>query len=322
MTAPLRRSFEVRLDALLRALPPHPADEFAAYLRATQTRDRDHFDSHQTDPCWMLLPRWLISDPRFAARERHNDSDFALDVLWGQYCLFLFVRFHDDVFDDQCRSRSLLFVGDILLMESERAFAKHLDGGAFWKLFHGFVDTSIHGILRVDALQRTADGMDLGSARVYADVNAIFKVGAAAVCVKRRRTRDLPALFAFVDELAIASQIIDDLHDIEEDLARRRFNFAANRLGIDRDLRQNGASARLARAVLIEDGIGLLVDDVERGLNRAAAAIAPMGLHRATAYVDKFRRDLATFRQSLHRTRVEHLLGFLTQDDRGSVPAS
>jgi len=268
----------------------------------------------------MLLPRWLLGHPRYAARGPRRDPGFLIDVLWGQYCLFLFVRFHDDVFDDQSRSRSLLFVGDLLLMESERTFAKHLSDAAFWKLFRESVETSIQGILRVDALQRSPGAMNLESARVYADVDAIFKVGAAAVCIKRRWTKDLLALFAFADELAIASQIIDDLQDIEEDLRGRRFNFAASRLGIDRDLQDVGASTRLAQTVLIDDGIGLLADDVEHHLDRAATVIAPVELTRATAYVDKLRRELDAFRQSLHRTRVEHVLGSLTRDDR-SVPA-
>lgn len=309
MTPNQRRVVARRLAAFVESWPPAIVDEISGYFHATAPADADRAAHAQR--YWLSLPGWLAGHPRRAGRGR-ADSAFLRDVVWGQYCLFLFVRIHDDLFDGQARCPALVFIADDLLVEAERSFAKHLPRGPFWTLFRDLLDTSLRTVLAIDALQRRPGGMGRESLSAYAQLASVLKVGAAAVCVKYHRAKDFARVSEFADHLAVANQIVDDVYDLEEDLARERFNFAANHFGIDAT-DASGRSRRLAHSILIEDALGSLIHAVRHHLDGAAEAIEPVGMRQATALVDQARRDLRSFAGNVHCTRVGYLFNPLLQ---------
>ena len=233
-------------------------------------------------------------------------------MLWGQYCLFLFVRIHDDVFDGHATQASLVFAADALLVESERAFARHFDAGSFWSLFRGYLDTSLRAIVEVDARQRGPNGMRRADLALYARVSAIFKTGAAAVCVRCRRLADLPSVERFIDGVAVATQILDDLVDTTDDLRRGRLNVAAAALFRHRAGSGAGRAQlvrQVARRARVEAALDRLFAEAATHLQRARAAADALGLVEASHYAESFERSLVKLDDRLHRSRVKDLLG-------------
>ena len=85
-------------------------------------------------PDWIRLPIWL---DRAWAEERGErlPRGALLEILWGQYALFLCLRIQDDLLDQTRDDLRLLLVADQFLLESLRAFHRlpGLDGD-FWVL--------------------------------------------------------------------------------------------------------------------------------------------------------------------------------------------
>ncbi len=263
------------------------------------------------------MPAWLIDRER--RRGTRVSPALLRDVWWGQYCLFLCIRIHDDLLDRQVGSPPFIFVADSLLIEAERAFARHARSRAFWNFFRGCVDQSCRAIVTADLLQRSGARVTPGgAARVNAEVSAILKVGSAAVCAACGRMRDLDRLSRFADELAAASQWIDDLLDIDEDLRAGKLNFAASRLRLARRPGDRIARRRLARTLLVDGGIEVIADDVDAHLQRAQAIAESLRIAPAIAYVRRYRTGLGRFRDALHRVRVESLFAPLLHG-RGAV---
>lgn len=298
---------EKRLARYLRVWPPAVAEEVTAYLAhpAADAVDPDVGEER----FWSLLPRWLAADRRFVVSRRSRA--WLNDILWAQYCVFLFVRIHDDLFDGQAHSPSLVFVADQLLLESEISLARHHDDAAFWRLFRASVSTTLAAILQVDALQRRPRAMTSNSLLLHANVSAIFKIGAAAICVDARRMREYRQISRCADELAIAEQILDDLFDIEEDVARGRYTFVANALLGD-STATGQWHACLARQMLFGDGVGALLDRAATHVDRARAAIDRLRLAPAARYLETVGRRLDEMRPVIHRARVEHVFRNLT----------
>ena len=294
----LQALVEKRLARYLRDWPPAVAEEVTAYLGhpATDAVDRDHGEER----FWSLLPRWLAADRRFVSGPRPRA--WLSDILWAQYCLFLFVRIHDDLFDRQAHSSSLVFVADQLLLESETTLARHHADAAFWRLFRASVSTTLAAILKVDALQQRPRAMKASALGLHANVSAIFKVGAAAICVDARRMREFRQISRCADELAIAEQILDDLFDIEEDVSRGRYTFPANTL-LGEGAATDEWRARLARQMLFGDGVGALLDRAATHVDRARAAINQLRLAPAVHYLEDFRARLDQLRPAIHRAR-------------------
>lgn len=313
---------DVRLRRAVGRWPTPAARALEPYLTPA-TRDWPRHGSSVERPYWVRLPHWLHAQT--PARGRPQIARRALgDILWGQRALFLFVRIHDDLFDGQASAPGLVYAADLLLLESARAFAGHVDD-RFWPVFHGSVSTTLTAILEVDTLQRRAEGMPSGSARLYARVSAIFKVGSAAVLQLQGRSRHLAAVSRFADEVAVADQIVDDLVDLEEDLRRGRLNYVASRLLRHRTDGQRATGDPRARIAVAIEGGGLVsaVEDVRRRLARARRAVAPLRLHDAERYLAALDVHVAALGDHLHRVRVlDRLRRFVAprQGRRGTVP--
>lgn len=296
------RDLERRVGEYLKSAPHAALPALDRYVRARNGEPR-RVRRRAGGRYWILLPQWL-----FAARRPAPDAAeraFLRDVLWAQYCLFLFVRIHDDLVDGQADDRRLIFVADELLLESQRVFARHFRDEAFASTVRDLVATTVSAVLEVDAVQAMPRGFTPDCLDLYARVSSIFKAGSAAVLAKLGGRRQLAAAAAFCDHLAIAMQVIDDLLDIDQDLARGRLNFAGH-------IVLNGAPrsdvARLAESVLVGDSVGRVLDVARDHVDRAGEAIAPTGIAAAARYVSGFRAELRRYGDQLHRARVEHLL--------------
>jgi hypothetical protein len=279
------------LPALDRYVCPRPPES----LRAVKRIERQRY--------WILLPQWL-----FAAGRRSPDAAgrrFLRDVLWAQYCLFLFVRIHDDLIDGQAEDRRLIFVADGFLLESQRVFACHFHDGRFASTVRDLVGSTLSAILEVDALQAIPGAFTAERLGLYARVSSIFHAGSAAVLTHLGRGRQFAPAALFCDHLAIAMQVLDDLFDIDQDLARGRFNFAGN-------IVLNGAPRtelpRLAQSVLVDDTVGRVIDVVRDHVDRAAEAIVPIGVDAAARYVGRLQAEARRYAAQVHRARVERLL--------------
>jgi hypothetical protein len=301
------RSMAARLESCWQSWPAPLAEAARQYFSRRPADGRVAVPrGRHLDYPWLLLPIWLMT--AFRPRPTRADVAWLREVLWGQYTLYLVVRIHDDVFDGQASGPFLVYVGDRFLLESEQAFDRHVDV-RFWPTFRAALVETLSGIVEVDALQRRRVPPGPKLLRAYARVSAIFKVGAAAVCLRCARTAAFPRIARFKDELAMASQILDDLLDMEEDLARGRRNYVASVvLGAARAApgRQDVLDQIGARIVL-GDGLQPVLDEVGRHLTAAGRAIAPLGLPPAESYVAQLQRHLARLRQEVHRTRVEKI---------------
>ena len=256
------------------------------------------------DPLWLLAPAWLLAERR--------DRSCLADILFAQCCLFLAIRLHDDLVDRQVQGAWLIFVGDDLFVEAQSQFARHIDEQAFWSQFRRATTRTLHAIAEVDRLQTQPSGMPASARLLYGNVSAILSVGVAAAFARRKRLADYAGFERLFDDLAIASQLLDDLEDIEEDAARGRLNVAATLIIGSRAAAARSRGTRFRRKILTQrmvlDGraevvIRLARQHVKRAERRATA----MGLRPAVEYASQMREYCEAVGDASHRARVDLL---------------
>jgi hypothetical protein len=299
-----------RLALCWRGWPPLLAREARAYLATGTPRGRA--PTALGVPLlysWLLLPTWLAG--RLKPKPARADRRFLADVLWAQYALFLGVRVHDDLVDRQAQSAWLVYVGDRFLLEAEQALARHTFDDRFWMLYRQYLGETLDGIAEVDALQRRRRPSRAALARGYARVSAIFKIGSAAVLSRYGRLDWRAPLSAYKDHLAIASQILDDAEDLDEDLRRDRCNYVAAALQPRRGRLASPAARRAAieRAIIVDDGLTPVLDEVARHVRAAGRIVAPLRLPAADAHIAAHLDHVESLRAGVHRARVRRVFG-------------
>jgi hypothetical protein len=231
-------------------------------------------------------------------------------VLWGQYCVFLSVRIHDDLLDGQLPKSNLIFVADDLLLESQRAFAAQVNTVSFRALFERHLRTTLRAIIAVDALQTRPGGMTRATLRLHSRVSAIFNLATAAACLACRRPAMIRRFESVYANLAVAGQLLDDLSDVEEDLARRRHNFVANVLGGRRSLGAGRQShQRIFRAVFRDNAIDDVLALARAYVVRAAAGAVEAKIAEIDTYLEMYLAEIERRRDAVHRARVAHVFG-------------
>jgi hypothetical protein len=252
---------------------------------------------------WLLLPGWL------AAHFRSRDPRTLRDIIWAQYCLFAFVRMQDDVLDRQTSSPRLLFVAHEFLVEAERTFAGHVRDQDFWRFYRESLLATSRGILAAHALQRQPGDRVEALIRSYVAIGAVFKVGAAAVCLPRDARAEMRAVGEFADQIAAADQLLDDLEDLREDLRDGRLNAAGRLLvggGSPSDPRIGPA---ITRALAAEDRLPAVLARVHQHLSLARRAVEPLGLVAALRYVGRLERMVDAAERGRHRMLVRAVFG-------------
>jgi hypothetical protein len=187
----------------------------------------DRLAEGRPTPPWFELPVWL--DEAWGGEPGKRPAPELPQILWGQYALFLFIRIQDDLLDRQRNDLPSLLVADRFLVESLESFRRldQLDRG-FWHSYDGWLQDTVEGISEVAALESVAGRFTTHHLGLHARVAAIFKAGTRALCRCHDRERDWPWIEGLLDQLAIFSQIGDDLHDLSEDVGTGRYTWPAN----------------------------------------------------------------------------------------------
>jgi hypothetical protein len=251
-------------------------------------------------PFWAELPAWVAA--RFGSPRSGPLRQCVKDVSWAQKQLFYGVRIHDDALDGEKISGSLIFAGDLCFLEAEQLFHSMFETSSpFWKTYHGAIRRTLTGILRVAELQKTPRSSSSGLLKHYRDVNALFTIAPAAVCEKVGRLEALPPICTFVEHLATAAQILDDLEDLGEDLAQEKFNFVANVV-----VRTGGATAaellqsRGAERTFLRERVLLTISRAARKqLALAEKAISRVGFVEAESVIERVRGSIDSLEETV-----------------------
>jgi hypothetical protein len=211
-------------------------------------------------------------------------------VVWGQTCLFYAVRLQDDLLDGDISHSPLTLAPLLFLAEADRAYSSVFQANSgFWRHYRSALETTVSGIVRVAEMQRNSAVSPDALLTVYGGVDAILSVGSSAVCVCAERNDMIPRIDEFVGELGKVLLALDDVEDIEEDLADGRLNYAARMLLDSDDMRSTnphylmrGVSAK-ARPEGYDEIRRRLMDC----LGRATDAIAPLELMPAVDLIEK-----------------------------------
>ena len=284
-----------------------------AEVRSPRSRPRRPAGSIQ-GPIRQELLHWLLEkfDPTSPGNLRRQR--ILEDLLWAQHCLFLAVRLQDDLFDGQARQASLLFASDQFLVESQRVFAEDLGAGpAFWRVYRQCLRDTTLAIVEADRLQRCRRGAGADLLEAYSRQASIFRIAPAWICLRFHRWKDYPRIARFLDAIAAADQILDDVVDMEEDRRGGRLNFAARWLtGRDgRSSRRNQKlpPGRTAGGALLNDELSGLLSVVRQQIDDATVAISPLRISPAEGFLRNYRRSLDRYEMTIHRRRVRLLFG-------------
>ncbi len=259
----------------------------------------------------MRIPIWLHA----ALGDRRTGRRDLAGALWGQYALFLHVRLQDDLLDGRYDDLRLLFIADLLLLESLEAFQR-LPGldERFWAFYGDCLRRTIEGGYRVGALERRPGAFRTRDLALHARVNSIFKVGAAAVAWLHGREPDLAWISRLQDQLAITNQIEDDLRDLPSDLRSGRYTWVANTLlgaRAGERITRRHAARRLAGALLRPERGARIVAQLRRSARAAAAAVPPSAPRAIHELVRAIEAAPGKLERRMHEARVRWLFGKL-----------
>jgi hypothetical protein len=299
---PLKSFFEPRVEKTIRSWPALTKNAVRSYLRLQRgrTTPQKMLDRRVTDqPYWILMPFWLAE--RFARNNGRTISRRCMDdILWAQYCLFLFIRMQDDLFDTHTPCLPLIYASDSFLFEAERIFARYFPRNSpFWKIYIRCIEATIFAVASADGLEGRPVRSNAKLLSDYGNTSTICNVAAAAVCLKAGKGKTFPRVELFSKELMMAGAIVDDLLDMEEDLARGRFNYAVPfflpRAKMKRSLRR-GNIRLIARNFRDRRRISGVFREIERHLARAKKTIVPIAVQGTNEYLASYRRSMERLR--------------------------
>ena len=306
-------SIAKRLDACMRRWPRSLTRDFRSYAGALNRRNQGARQAIGADRFWILLPGWLLAAYSSRRKKKNISGNFLSDIRWAQYCLFLFFRIQDDLFDAQATNPTLLFAADQFLVEAESALSKHLGTSPrFWQLYREALAKTARALVVVAELQRARRAAPQALLAGYAESAAVFNVAPAAICSICAQMKNFSRLAKFTREMTIAGQIMDDLQDVGEDLQQQKYNYAARVLLRHRRKGEAVTKKTLemkAETILLTDGVMKLLDEARQHLARAEEAIAPIGLRPARALVRRYQRGLDWMQDKIHRRQVDFLFG-------------
>jgi hypothetical protein len=213
----------------------------------------------------------------------------------------------DDLLDRDTRAGCLVFAADMLQLEGARAFLAHFPHHSrFWTIYFESLTSTIHGMVRVDSMQRFRTGSVAALLKEYGRVCGIFRIGAAAVCARYSGMRDYRHAVRFWDEMAVASQLLDDLEDLDEDWYRGRYNSIVRIMLAGRSSVFPGRGPGLAavKGKLAAGGIDRIARMLIRRIDRAEAALNQIRDDLPYPGLRDFRRDIDRMRRAVHRERV------------------
>jgi hypothetical protein len=286
----------------------HPAlrHSFRQYVSSTSLTSR-RFKMNQASslPYWLVIPQWL--NDLFLPKQETNQR-FLRDALCGQFCVFLALKIHDDLFDGQARDRSLLFAADHLFLSARRAFVPYFPTHSlFWSFFDSSIAQTLNAIIAVDQAQLHRYGQPSSVATLARQGYAACNIATFAVCLRSKRIRLFQRIVRCTDELAFVGQILDDLEDVMVDFRRGRVNYAAYfLLGPSSHGRKNFLG-RLARRIILDGSADRFFEMLQRHLARAREIAATTPIPMLLDYVGNHLLQLKSIETQWHRRRVQVL---------------
>ncbi len=314
MTAKLISFFGSRLEETIRSWPSSTREEVGLYLHLPDRREdlSRRLDGRAAEqPYWILLPFWLAE--KFTQNgARGLGRHFLDDISWAQYCLFVFTRMQDDLFDKHTHQLPLLYAADGFLFEAERVFLRYFPKNSpFWEIFISGIEETIFAVARADDLEKTSVRSNTKLLSSYGDTAAICNIAAAAVCLKAGKKRDISHITMFSKEMMKAGAIVDDLRDIEDDLRRGRFNYAATYfLPVRGEIRSptNDALRLIRRNFRNSSKVSRLFCEIRRHVTIAEKAIRPLAVPAAAEYLYSDRRTLETMEDMMKWQKTNRVL--------------
>lgn len=263
-------------------------------------------------PEWLLVPTWLHQAWTDAASERLSDDQLD-EVLWGQYALFLCIRIQDDLLDGQQRDLRLIYAADRFLLQSLETFQRLTNlNASFWDVYRHCMRETVDAILEVGCLERLAGGFTDRDLVLHARVSAIFKVATVAVCHLHGRHAEMSWISRVQDQLAIISQVADDLRDVVDDVEKGRFTWVANQLlGVTAggSIPPDQVRARLGQGFLRSDGDHRIIDRLRQATEELVAAVPESAPEPFLHLVGEIRTKPDELEHRLHEARVRMLFG-------------
>lgn len=253
---------------------------------------------------WLKISRWLAESCRLTATAAGRAM--LADLHWIQFCVYGVFRVQDDLVDGDAGDARLAVEANHLLVEASRCAARRFAGDSpFWPVFGETIDATSRAIVALEPLQRTPERPPHAELELYVDLAACLKIAAAGVAVAAGREGDWrhrisPAL----DRLAVAAQIVDDLRDLDDDLAGGRINYAAWYLGRP----VFGASPEATAAVVASnlattDRLERLLGSAGRLVDEAAELVCPSLCPRTHRHLREYREGLSGLGERIDGSR-------------------
>ncbi len=304
--APQPPDLQARLRGLLERSSRGENRGLAERLLPTPSCDRPARRPPQEGFYWLRISRWLAD--AFGLTTTTAGRTLLEDLHWIQYCVYGVFRVQDDLVDGETADARLAVEANHLLVEASRCAARHFDGDSpFWTVFRETIDATSRAIVTLDRLQRTPERPPDAELDLYVDLAACLKIATAGVAIAAGREGDLrhrisPAL----DRLAVAAQIVDDLHDVSDDLAGGRINYVA--WYMSRPVFAGTAEAIeavVASNLANTDRIGQLLDSAGDLLDDAVGRITPTLCPRLRAFLREYGRGLIDLAGQIRRRRLD-----------------
>ncbi len=295
-------SMRERLRQFATAWPLPLRDELNKYVHSHRIKLLSR--RRETPPYWILLPTWLLRS--YKPKPSRRDRKFLTDVLWGQFCLYFSVRIKDDLLDHDANVGPLVFAADLLQLEAMRTLSSHFPlRSAFWEIYFDSYRRTVEAIVRADNLQRTQRGSAETLLKEYTG-SAIFKIGAAAVCFQFHGYEDYRHAALFCDEMSFASQLLDDLEDLDADWRRKRSNSIVRiMLGKGKHaFAGRTSSMRKVKRELLMGGFARILQMVLHRIDRAEQALVPIRGKASLPELRNYRSSIERMRRLLHRESV------------------
>ncbi len=259
---------------------------------------------------WLSVPRWLATS--FGVDATPAGRVLVDDLCWLQFCVFGVFRVQDDLIDGDSRDPRLALGTHSLLAEAARCAALHFDGRSpFWRVFQETIDATSRAILELGRLQRSPDRDPDRELRLYADLSACLKIAAAGVTFAAGRERAwTEQLSPALDAFTVATQIVDDLRDIREDLDAGCINHAAWCLSHPLFSESPDAvEAVVASNLATTDRLDRLLARAASVLDRGMARLDPGLCPAVHVHLSDYRRGLVGLGQRIQRSTVVMLAG-------------
>lgn len=290
--------FGSRVEETIRSWPSSTKYAVQRYLhlQGKKTRLAEKLDSRINDQSyWILLPFWLAE--RFARKNvRIFSRRFMDDILWAQYCLFVFIRIQDDLFDRHTTCLPLIYAADGFLFEADRIFLQYFPKTSpFWKIYLNCIEKTIFAIASADDLECRSKRSNKLLLSYYGSTSAICNIATAAVCLKAGKMKNLSRITLFSKEIMMAGAIVDDILDMKEDLERGRFNYAVSYFlpgGRMKPSQKKKNSRLITRNFRDSKRLSRLFCKIYRHMELAEKAISPYVVPASDEYLRSYRRSL------------------------------